>query len=79
MAIDLIQQAASLDWTAYADLSWFWHLDWSHLAKAGEQFNTDVFAGTRAFADNFMKSGQMWALIIGFVIGFLVKGMTSYG
>jgi hypothetical protein len=76
MAIDLIQQAASVDWTAYTDLSWFWHLDGSHLVA---QFNTDVFAGTRAFADNFMKSGQMWALIIGFVVGFLVKGMTSYG
>jgi hypothetical protein len=78
MAIDLIQQAASWDWSM--DLSWFWHLDWSHLAQlSGNQFDTDVFAGTRAFFDNFMKSGQMWALIIGFVLGFLVKGMTSYG
>jgi hypothetical protein len=80
MAIDLIQQVASFDVTALSDLSgWFWHLDWSHFAKAGTQFDTDVFAGVRNFFDHFLKTGQIWALIIGFVLGFLAKGMTSYG
>jgi hypothetical protein len=80
MAIDLIQQVASFDVTAWSDIQgMFWHLDWSHLAKAGTQFDTDVFAKTRAFFDNFMKTGQIWAMIMGFVLGFLAKGMTSYG
>jgi hypothetical protein len=50
------------------------HFDWSTLA----QFDTDVFAGFRASMNNFVKSGQVWALIIGFVFGYLIRGMTTY-
>jgi hypothetical protein len=74
IAIDLMQQM-----TGWADLHQGLllqlHWDWSHLA----QFNTDVFAGTRGWFDNFLKSGQIWALIVGFVLGFIFRGMTSYG
>jgi len=42
-------------------------------------FNTDVFAGTRAFFDNFMKSGQAWALAIGVVVGYIFRALTTYG
>lgn len=30
-----------------------------------------------AFA-NFVETGQIWALIVGFFIGYFLKGMTSY-
>jgi hypothetical protein len=55
-----------------------WHpqLDWSLLAQ---QFETDVFANTRAAFDNFVKSGQLWAFVIGLIIGYLVRSFTSYG
>jgi hypothetical protein len=46
---------------------------------AAQQFNTDVFAATRGWFDNFLKTGQVWALIMGFVLGFVLRGMTSYG
>lgn len=55
-------------------LSWQIHFDWSTLA----QFDTDVFAGFRATMNNFVKSGQAWALVIGLVLGYLVRGMTTY-
>ncbi len=51
------------------------HFDWTTLA----QFDTDVFAGFRASMNNFVKSGQVWALLIGIVIGYLLRGMTTYG
>jgi len=53
-------------------------LDWNLLAQ-GEQFDTDVFAGFRNFFQNFIESGQVWALIIGIVIGYVMRSMTSYG
>jgi hypothetical protein len=51
--------------------------DWTVLAQT--QLETDVFAGTRAWFDNFIKSGQVWALIIGIVFGYVLRGMTTYG
>ena len=51
--------------------------DWATLAQ--KQFDTDVFAGFRSSMDNFVKTGQVWALLIGIVIGYLLRGMTTYG
>jgi hypothetical protein len=28
--------------------------------------------------NTFIKTGQVWALIIGFVLGYMFRGMTSY-
>lgn len=56
-------------------LLWDSSFDWNILAKT---FNTDVFAGTRAWFNNFVKSGQIWALLIGMVLGYLIRGMTTY-
>jgi hypothetical protein len=57
-------------------LLWHWHSDYPTLAQ---QFDTDVFAGVRRAADNFMKTGQVWALLIGIIIGYLLRGFTTYG
>jgi hypothetical protein len=29
--------------------------------------------------NNFVKTGQIWALLIGVVVGYMFKGLTSYG
>jgi hypothetical protein len=29
--------------------------------------------------NNFVQSGQVWALLIGLVIGYMVRSLTSYG
>jgi hypothetical protein len=50
--------------------------DWSHLAAL---FNTDVFASTRSFFNNFVKSGQAWALFIGLILGYVLRGFMTYG
>lgn len=44
-----------------------------------EQFDTDVFRGFREWGSNFIESGQVWALLIGIVVGYLFRGFTTYG
>ncbi|NEQ96228.1 MAG: hypothetical protein F6K30_05820 [Cyanothece sp. SIO2G6] len=50
--------------------------DWTVLAQ---QFETDPFKGIREWFANLVATGQLWALIIGFIIGYLFRGFTSYG
>jgi len=50
--------------------------DWAYVAQ---QFETDVFADFRNFFNNFIQSGQIWAMLVGVVIGYLLKSLTSYG
>lgn len=58
---------------------WFHHsLDGMQTLLA-QQFDTDPFRGTRAAFSNFVRTGQAWALLIGFVIGYIVRGLTTYG
>lgn len=59
-------------------------IDFSHPFDAmqtllAQQFDTDPFRGARGAFANFVRSGQAWALLIGFVIGYIVRGLTSYG
>ncbi|NJO76123.1 MAG: hypothetical protein HC833_21645 [Leptolyngbyaceae cyanobacterium RM1_406_9] len=68
--------------TSVAAWSEVWHsywpspMDWSLLAQ---QFETDVFADFRSAFNNFIESGQVWALLIGLILGYLIRSLTSYG
>lgn len=57
-------------------LSWHSTVEWSLLAQ---QFEVDVFDRFNAFIANFIESGQAWALLIGIVLGYLIKSVFSYG
>jgi hypothetical protein len=79
MLVDLISYVSTLELSSWHDLqSLFHHWDWDVMA-AGTQFDTDVFAGTRNWFNNFMKTGQVWALMIGIALGFMIRSLTSYG
>jgi hypothetical protein len=56
-------------------LIWHGAIDSSVLA----QFETDVFKPVRGFFNYFIQSGQVWALLIGTVVGYLFRSLTSYG
>lgn len=60
------------DWHSYSQLP----IDWSVLAQ---QFETDVFSDFRVAFNNFVESGQVWALVIGLILGYLIRSLTSYG
>ncbi len=38
----------------------------------------DILGDMQAAWQNFIESGQVWALIIGLFIGYVFKGFTSY-
>lgn len=38
----------------------------------------DILADVQAAFDSFVSSGQVWALLIGLVLGYLVRSLTTY-
>jgi hypothetical protein len=63
--------------TLHGHLSIDWPSDWLVLAQ---QFKEPDIPGdvSKAF-NHFVKTGQIWAFLIGIVLGYLVKTFTSYG
>ncbi|NEQ31847.1 MAG: hypothetical protein F6K04_12725 [Leptolyngbya sp. SIO4C5] len=47
-------------------------------AVIAQQFDQDVLGDFGNAFSTFYQSGQIWALIIGIVIGYLIRGMTTY-
>ncbi len=43
-----------------------------------QQFDQDILGDLVNAWNNFVQSGQIWALIIGIIIGYLVRGLTTY-
>lgn len=44
-----------------------------------QQFDQDILGDIGAAWGRFVDSGQIWAMLIGFVIGYIFKSLTSYG
>jgi hypothetical protein len=40
-------------------------------------YKDDLFSNLGRSWDNFIRSGQVWALVIGFFIGYLFRSLTS--
>jgi hypothetical protein len=51
-------------------------LDWQTLAQG--KFNQDVTKDITGGWNNFVRTGQVWALIIGITLGYLFKSVTSF-
>jgi hypothetical protein len=39
----------------------------------------DLLGNIQATFQNFIQSGQIWALLIGLVLGYMIRGFTTYG
>jgi hypothetical protein len=50
----------------------------SALVLAKIDKSVDVMAQMQEGFDHFIKSGQVWALLIGFVLGYLFRNFTAY-
>ncbi|HEY9823939.1 MAG TPA: hypothetical protein V6D19_00710 [Stenomitos sp.] len=77
MMIDLLQSAISSDPTgAFAlHLSPF---DWTSNLLIAQTYKEDLFGSMQQAWNNFILTGQVWALIIGFVVGYIFRSITSY-
>jgi hypothetical protein len=41
-------------------------------------FNEDILGDFQKAFNNFVQTGQVWAMIIGFAIGYILKSLLSY-
>ncbi|MBD2354297.1 hypothetical protein H6G41_06585 [Tolypothrix sp. FACHB-123] len=56
----------------------FWHSPvTSWLAQTINDPN--VIGQMQSGWNHFVKTGQIWALLIGLIIGYLIRNLTSYG
>lgn len=73
---------------AIADSLTHWHsvlgilnthlpMDWLFLAQ-GAPGSPDILADIQNAWSNFVKTGQIWALLIGIFFGYLFRSMTSF-
>jgi hypothetical protein len=74
--IGSIPDSTVLDSTVHHAIA---QLNWNDSLVFAQQLETDSFKGFRAAMDYFIKSGQVWALLIGLVVGYIFKSLTSYG
>ncbi|HEY9832289.1 MAG TPA: hypothetical protein V6D26_17015 [Stenomitos sp.] len=51
-------------------------VDWHGLAQL--KTNTDLFGQVVSAWNNFVKTGQAWALLIGIIIGYFIKSFTTF-
>jgi hypothetical protein len=51
-------------------------VDWHGLAQL--KTNTDLFGQVANAWNNFVRTGQAWALVIGIVIGYFIKSFTTF-
>jgi hypothetical protein len=55
-------------------------LDWDFLlaqAQKSTEFKQDVVSDMTKGWNNFVKTGQIWALMIGLVLGYLFRSVTA--
>ena len=45
----------------------------------GQYFDQDLIGSTGEMLNGFYESGQMWALLIGIILGYSLKSFSSYG
>lgn len=50
----------------------------THAVVLAQQFDQNILGDLGTMVKNFIDSGQVWALLIGIVIGYVFRGMTTY-
>jgi hypothetical protein len=62
------------------DITNFWtcHPSTEAVLFIAQAPSTDLFGNVQQAWNNFVQTGQVWALIIGFVLGYLFRSITAY-
>jgi len=56
-----------------------WHLPVNLIALAQTITDPDLMGQMQKSWSHFIQTGQVWALLIGLVIGYIIRNLTSYG
>jgi hypothetical protein len=79
MAIELIQGAIHWISEDFLNLGVLRGVpDLSDTLWIAQATSTDLFSSIGQAWDNFIRTGQVWALIIGFFLGYIFRSITSY-
>lgn len=73
---DALQQLQMHSQTSLQQLHLHTQASWNVLAQTVQ--DPDVLGQMQKAFNNFIKSGQVWALGIGVVLGYMIKGFTSF-
>jgi len=66
------------DWSdAVQQLDWNSPIHWTLLGQNTNVKDPDVLGQMQAAFNNFIKSGQVWALMIGLFFGYMIRGITA--
>ncbi|MEH2056925.1 MAG: hypothetical protein V7K97_12360 [Nostoc sp.] len=57
----------------------FWHLPVNLTALAQTITDPNVLGQIEKAWNHFIQTGQVWAFLIGLVIGYMIRNLTSYG
>ncbi|MBD2495688.1 hypothetical protein [Nostoc sp. FACHB-280] len=57
----------------------FWHLPMNVTVLAQQVSDPNLMGQVQKAWNHFIQTGQVWALLIGLVIGWLFRNLTSYG
>ena len=52
-------------------------VNWTVIAQTVN--DPDLLGQAQKAWNNFVETGQIWALLIGLVIGYVIRNLTSYG
>jgi hypothetical protein len=56
-----------------------WHLPVNVTILAQEIRDPNLIGQIQTTWNHFLQTGQVWALLIGLVIGYIIRNLTSYG
>ncbi|MEH1780215.1 hypothetical protein [Nostoc sp.] len=57
----------------------FWYLPVNLTALAQTITDPNVLGQIEKAWNHFIQTGQVWALLIGLFIGYIIRNLTSYG
>lgn len=58
--------------------TWLYHPAMINFLATITDKDVDIIGNVQAAFQKFVATGQVWALIIGIVVGYMFKGFTSY-
>ncbi|YAF93880.1 MAG: hypothetical protein AB3A66_14720 [Nodularia sp. CChRGM 3473] len=56
-----------------------WHVPVNLTMLAQHITDPDLMGQIQQSWNNFVQTGQVWALLIGLIVGYILRNLTSYG
>ncbi len=71
-----VPHVGSIDWSH----SWLFQHSWTLMQGSGDAVYSQDLAGSfQKGWNNFVKTGQVWAMLFGIVLGYMIRQFTTFG